>query len=101
MKRRSANPTSDLRPLTSVLHWLSRMLSEGDGTPSTKRVCFFIVTNAAVGLCLGLFLRHGMETLATDLMKWTVTAAGAAYGITRFAEYGSGPNGQNAPPPQP
>jgi hypothetical protein len=67
------------------------MLSEGDGTPSTKRVCFFIAISAAVGLCIGLFLRHGSEALSVDLMKWTLTAAGAAYGITRWAEYGSGP----------
>jgi len=75
--------------------WISRMLSEGDGTPSTKRVCFVLATVAAVALCAGLFLRHGMEQLAVDLMKWTITAAGAAYGITRFAEYGDG-----ATPPQ-
>jgi hypothetical protein len=42
-----------------------------------------------------LFLRHGMEPLAVDLMKWTLTAAGAAYGITRFAEFGNSPT-----PPQ-
>ncbi len=71
--------------------WISRMLSEGDGTPSTKRVCFVLATVAAVALCAGLFLRHGMEPLAVDLMKWTLTAAGAAYGITRFAEYGNAP----------
>ena len=71
------------------------MLSEGDGTPSTKRVCFALATFAAVALCVGLFLRHGMEPLAVDLMKWTLTAAGAAYGITRFAEFGNSPT-----PPQ-
>jgi hypothetical protein len=75
--------------------WISRMLSEGDGTPSTKRVAFMLATVAAVVLCAGLFLRHGMEPLAVDLMKWTLTAAGAAYGITRWAEYGN-----SATPPQ-
>jgi len=75
--------------------WISRMLSEGDGTPSTKRVAFMLATVTAVALCVGLFLRHGMEPLAVDLMKWTLTAAGAAYGITRWAEYGNG-----ATPPQ-
>jgi hypothetical protein len=74
--------------------FISRMLSEGDGTPSTKRVCFLLATVGAVGLCLGLFLRHGMEPLAVDLMKWTLTAAGSAYAITRWSEYGS------TPPPQ-
>ena len=75
------------------------MLSEGDGTPSTKRVCFFIAINAAVGLCLGLFLRHGLEALAVDLMKWVVTACGTAYGITRFAEYGMPPAPPTTPTP--
>jgi hypothetical protein len=79
-------------------NWIARMLSEGDGTPSTKRVCFFIASNAAVGLCFGLFFRHGNEALAVDLMKWTLTAAGTAYGITRFAEFGPPKSeAQNAP----
>jgi len=71
--------------------WISRMLSEGDGTPSTKRVAFMLATVAAVALCVGLFLRHGMEQLAVDLMKWTLTAAGGAYGVTRWAEFGDKP----------
>jgi hypothetical protein len=73
--------------------WISRMLSEGDGTPSTKRVAFLLAITSAIILCLGLFVRHDSAP-AVDLMKWIVTAAGTAYGITRFAEYG------NSTPPQ-
>lgn len=79
-----------------LTRWISHMLSEGDGTPSTKRVCFVLSTVAAVALCAGLFLRQGMEALAVDLMKWTLTAAGAAFGITRWAEYGD-----SSTPPSP
>lgn len=70
------------------------MLSEGDGTPSTKRVCFVLAVVSAIALGVGLFMRHGFEALTVDLAKALLVTAGAAYGITRFAEYG----GSSAPP---
>jgi len=70
------------------------MLSEADGTPSTKRVCFFSTTLACIIFASGLFLSKNAP-LAIDLSKWLLTTAGAAYGITRWAEYGKG----DGPPP--
>ncbi len=72
-----------------ILIWLSKMLSEGDGTPSTKRVCFFCAICACIIFCAGLLCSKNAQ-LCVDLAKWLLTAAGGAYGITRFAEYGKG-----------
>ena len=83
------------RPRRTFIQWVAQMLSEGDGTPSTKRVCFLLAITSALCLCLGLFLRHGFEALVVDLAKSVLITAGAAYGITRWAEYGNGAN-----PPQ-
>lgn len=70
--------------------WLSRMLSEGDGTPSTKRVCFFGTTLAAIIFC-GCLLCSKNAALGVDLAKWLLTTVGGAFAITRLAEYGQTP----------
>ena len=79
------------RPRRSIIKWVSLMLSEGDGTPSAKRVCFLLAITSSIALCFGLFLRHGFEALVVDLAKSVLITAGAAYGVTRWAEYGNAP----------
>jgi hypothetical protein len=71
--------------------WFARMVSEGDGTPSSKRFCFVTAMLAAL-IIAGALCYFRQEAAAVDLVKAILIAAGAAYSITRWAEYGSGPN---------
>jgi hypothetical protein len=77
--------------MKTLARWISRMLSEGDGTPSTKRVCFLLAITSSIALCIGLAVRGQSEQGAIDLMKWILTTAGGAYAITRWSEYGDKP----------
>jgi hypothetical protein len=70
--------------------WFARMMSEGDGTPSSKRFCFVLAMLAAIAIAVALYY-FNKETLSVDLVKAILIAAGAAYSITRWAEYGGGP----------
>jgi hypothetical protein len=71
--------------------WFALMMSEGDGTPSAKRFCYVLGMLAAIGIALVLHYVKN-DALAVDLLSKILVAAGAAYAITRWAEYGSGPN---------
>jgi hypothetical protein len=74
--------------------WFAHMMSEGDGTPSSKRFCYVAAMLAAIGIAIWLY--HKDAALAVDLVKAILIAAGAAYSITRWAEFGSGPNPPNS-----
>lgn len=67
--------------------WLSKLLSEADGSPSTKRVLFTIVIVSVLTFCaIDIGLRHGLTGTTSDLLKCVVAATGGAFGLGRCAE---------------
>jgi hypothetical protein len=69
-----------------VIAWIKQVLSESDGTPSTKRHLFWLVVVALL-LYLGYDLRHHgiTETWSTVAMA-LIASTGGAFTIGRFAE---------------
>lgn len=70
-----------------MFEWIKKVLSEPDGTPSTKRHLFALVVCALL-LYLGYDLRHTgriSETWSTVAMA-LVGATGGAVTVGRFAE---------------
>ena len=67
--------------------WLSKMLSEANGNPSTKRVVFTVSVLVVLGYVgVSIFRRFQIDENAKDLCKFIVGATSAAYGIGRCAE---------------
>ena len=67
--------------------WLSKMLAEKDGTPSTKRVLFTVAVLVTLGLVgVSVWLRLPIDENAKDLCKFIVGSTAAAYGVGRCAE---------------
>ena len=86
------------RALAAAFHWLSRALSEGDGTPSSKRLFFAAAVFAAIAFCAYDIIRHnGLTPQTIDLSKTVLYVTATAYGVTRLWAEGSPPN----PPPAP
>lgn len=72
--------------MNKVLVWLGRMLSEPDGTPSTKRVLFALSVVACLAFVAGYLLKKGLDQQVVDLAKSVLFTTGGAYGVGRFAE---------------
>ena len=63
------------------------MLSEGDGSPSTKRVLFAIAVLAAISFsAYDIFAHRGLTPLSVQLASAALVATGGAYAGARFAE---------------
>ncbi len=70
-----------------VRDWLQRMLSEGDGSPSTKRVVFVVAAAIALALCVADFVKfRALTNNCVQLATIVITTSGAAYTAGRFAE---------------
>ena len=69
-----------------VLAWISRALSEGDGSPSIKRVLFALSVIACLAFIAGYLIKHGLDEHAIDLAKTTLFTTGGAYTVGRIAE---------------
>ena len=73
--------------MKAALTWLSRLLSEGDGSPSTKRVLFFIAVVGITGVIIGyVAVKRQLDTSVVDLSKAVLFSTGGAYGVGRIAE---------------
>jgi hypothetical protein len=67
--------------------WVSKMLSEGDGTPSVKRVLFALSVAGCLSFTAGHIVAHrGLDSAAIDLAKTTLLTTGTAYGVGRITE---------------
>jgi hypothetical protein len=67
--------------------WLARLLSEGDGSPSTKRVLFAIALLASIIFCaIDLGINRHLTSVSADLCKCAIYATAGAYGVGRCAE---------------
>jgi len=77
--------------------WLSKMLSEHNGTPSTKRVLFAFSVLVVLGYVgFSIFKKMQIDDNAKDLCKFIVGATSAAYGLGRCAEAHETVNGPPA-----
>ena len=69
--------------------WIARAFSEGDGTPSSRRILFALAVVFALGLATGaLCVQHALTAEAVDVVKTVLWTTGAALGIGKFAEPG-------------
>lgn len=72
---------------TKTPSWVSRMLSEATGTPSTRRTVFVIVVVYVLGLVTAaLWLQRVLSPEAVDLLKSMLYSTGIALGVGKFAE---------------
>jgi hypothetical protein len=70
-----------------VKAWLSRMLSEGDGSPSMKRFMFVGACSSAIFFCAADFVMHGgLSSNMLQLFNTVIVTTGGAYSVGRIAE---------------
>jgi hypothetical protein len=65
--------------------WLKRMLSEGDGEPSVRRVVFFLSFVFGVAFCIAnrqIEISNGIKEIAITI----ITASFSVMGLGRVAE---------------
>ena len=75
------------------------MLSEGDGSPSSKRVLFCFAVVAAIAFCgYDIAIHRGLTPLSVQLASAALVATGGSYAISRFAETAESNNPPNPPP---
>jgi hypothetical protein len=71
----------------AVATWITKAFSEGDGSPSVKRLLFGVAVISAILFCaIDLTIHRGLTSTAGDLLKNIGFVTGGAYGIGRFAE---------------
>lgn len=76
--------------------WISKLLSEGDGTPSTKRVLFSLAVVSAVAFAGGdICAARALTDHAVSLLQTALLYTAGAYGAGRFAE--AAENSKTAP----
>jgi hypothetical protein len=81
--------------------YLRLALSETDGTPSSKRVLFFMAVAAALLFCAFDLVKHGAITPEMKgLCLQVVYITGTAYGVTKIFEPGD-PKPPVGPPTAP
>lgn len=75
------------------------MLSEKDGTPSTKRVLFCGAVFSSIAYCAVHVIAHrGLDAILVDLAKAILIATAPTYAIGRFAENAAGTPPAQTPP---
>ena len=72
--------------------WIQKMLSEGDGSPSTKRVLFSITVAVGLVVFVVSFVQRGLTTENISFFTTITVATGGAYIGGRFAESGDKPS---------
>jgi hypothetical protein len=83
----------------SLWRFLSGSLSETDGTPSSKRLLFFLSVAASLGFCAFDVIKHGgLNPQVIDLAKFVLGVTGAANVASRISDNLKPGDG---PPPAP
>lgn len=72
--------------MNKVSQWITKMLSESDGTPSTRRALFALAVVACLTFCAGYLVKKGMDDKLVDLAKTVLYTTGGATTIGKFAE---------------
>ena len=88
--------------MNGALTWLSRMLSESDGTPSSKRTAFVLTVGVMCGIAIALTCitctdkALAAQTLQ-DIVPWLAAAGGFGYVGGKVADKrGGGGNVSNS-----
>ena len=83
-------PTPTKTPMATELvsaSWWARVWSEGDGTPSSRRMLFALVVVYTLGLVTAsLVIQHGIVDQTKDLIEALVWATAGTVTVSRFAE---------------
>jgi hypothetical protein len=66
--------------------WISKMFSEPDGTPSSRRFLFALAVIVVLGFCGGYIVKRGMDDKLVDLAKTVLYATGVNTAAGKFAE---------------
>ena len=74
--------------MNKINQWFAKMLSEPDGTPSSRRVLFALAVVACLTFCAGYLVKQGMDEKLVDLAKTVLYTTGGATTIGKFAEKG-------------
>lgn len=72
--------------MNKVGTWIGKMLSEADGTPSTKRMLFVLAVVSCLAFVAGYLLKKNLDQNVVDLAKTILYTTGGAYGLGRYAE---------------
>ena len=71
----------------TAMAWVGKALSEENGSPSTKRILFALVTLYSLGIVTGIAaIAKSLSPECLDLLKTLIYATGGAYAVGRFAE---------------
>jgi hypothetical protein len=83
---------------STVSTWLGRANSEENGTPSSKRLLFFLAVGCSLGLCTFDAIKHGgIQPQVIDVLKFVIGVTGAANVASRISDNMSKPG--DGPPP--
>jgi hypothetical protein len=77
--------------MSALLRWLSRMLGEQDGTPSSKRVAYVGAFLAGTACVVGALLRYGLTALWVDAFTVYLATFTLGYVGGKFADRGQTP----------
>ena len=72
--------------MNKASQWLLKMLSEPDGTPSSRRILFALSVVACLTFCAGYLVKKGMDDKLVDLAKTVLYTTGGSTTIGKFAE---------------
>jgi hypothetical protein len=84
--------------VANASRWFGRANSELDGTPSSKRLLFFLAVSGSLGFCTFDVIKHGgLTPQVIDLAKFVIGVTGAANVVSRVSDNMSKPG--DGPPP--
>lgn len=72
--------------------FLKQALSETDGTPSSKRLVYFLVIVSVIGLCWYIVVKYGIIEQLVTMINSLIYSSSAAYGVGRSMENSSALN---------
>lgn len=72
--------------MNKLNQWIVKMLSERDGTPSSRRLLFCLAVVCCLAFCGGYLVKKGMDEKLVDLAKTVLYTTGGATTVGKFAE---------------
>jgi hypothetical protein len=73
--------------VATVSTWLGRANSEENGTPSSKRLLFFLAVGSSLGLCTFDVIKHGgLSAQVIDVLKFVLVVTGGANIASRISD---------------
>lgn len=72
-----------------MFDFLRHSLSETDGTPSSKRLIYFLVIVSVIALCWYIVIKYGIIEQLVTMINSLIYSSSAAYGVGRGMENSS------------